>query len=112
MPPRALSRLSLSALKRVDDFIHTHLDQPIKVADLAAVVDHCPSHFTLLFKRTTGGTPYSHVLALRVERAKELIAAFPERGLVDIALASGFSSQSHMTAMFRQVTGETPGRRV
>lgn len=105
------SMLSRSALSRVEDFIRAELNNPIKVADLAAVAGHSQSHFSALFKRTTGQTPYNYVLVLRIERAEELIAAHPKRALADIALASGFSSQSHMTSAFRQFTGTTPGRR-
>lgn len=107
-PRQTRSRLRRSILKRIDDYIECHLTDAIRVTDLADIAGHSASHFTLLFKAATGRTPYRHVLTLRVERARELIIATPERGLADIAFATGFSSQSHMTAAFRQVLGRTP----
>ncbi|MFN3211343.1 MAG: helix-turn-helix transcriptional regulator [Roseovarius sp.] len=102
--------LSQRSLLRVDAFIRAQLHGRITVADLAAVSGHSASHFTTLFKRATGRTPYRHVLALRVARAEDLIAARSGQSLADIALDCGFSSQSHMTAVFREVTGRTPAR--
>lgn len=104
--------LSPADLLQLDGFVRANLHGAITVADMASVASRSPSHFSALFKRATGRTPYRYVLALRVEKAVELIAEAPGLGLAEIALASGFSSQSHMTAVFRQVRGKTPGNRV
>ncbi|GLO80009.1 helix-turn-helix domain-containing protein [Sulfitobacter pontiacus] len=104
--------LSPADLRHLDEFVRAKLHGAITVADMASVANRSPSHFSALFKRTTGRTPYRYVLALRVERAEELMTEVPGLGLAEIALASGFSSQSHMTAVFRQVRGKTPGGRV
>ena len=43
----------------------------------------------------------------RVRRAKRLIAA-GERSMLEIALETGFCSQSHFNKVFREATGFTP----
>jgi AraC family transcriptional regulator len=43
----------------------------------------------------------------RVEWARALRAG-TERSIADIALATGFSSQAHLTTAFRHLTGTTP----
>jgi len=44
---------------------------------------------------------------LRVERAARLLRE-SDRGLADIAMATGFCDQSHMNRLFRRVLGRPP----
>nr|BDT38299.1 AraC family transcriptional regulator [Myxococcus sp. MH1] len=96
-------------LRRVTDFVEANLDTALGLESLAAVVDLSPAHFSRGFKRTTGNTPHQFVLTRRLERARELLAttALP---LSDIAQATGFSSQSHLTSLFRARHALTPAR--
>ena len=68
----------------------------------------CSYHFSRAFKAATGKSPYAFALGRRVLRARQLV--FTEMPLGDIALAVGFSSQSHLTEHFRRSLGVTPGR--
>jgi AraC family transcriptional regulator len=64
-------------------------------------------HFSRAFKQTLGMSPTSYIAERRIERAKRLMqdAALP---ISEIALRSGFSSQSHFTTSFRRLAGVTP----
>jgi AraC-like DNA-binding protein len=54
------------------------------------------------------GCSTSDVLAsMRIERARALLAD-PSRPVGDVALASGFASQSHFSTAFKTATGSTP----
>lgn len=46
-------------------------------------------------------------MALRVERAKRMLQQ--REPIAEIAVASGFSHQEHLTNVFRRFTGVTPG---
>lgn len=96
-------------LRRVTDFVEANLDGALGLEALATVVGLSPSHFARSFKRATGNTPHRFVLTRRLERARELLTttALP---LGDVAQATGFSSQSHFTALFRARHGATPAR--
>ncbi len=100
-------RLPEHHLRRVLDYINDHLDQPIKLADLAQLVGISPFHFSHLFKQSVGIAPYQYLLQQRIERAKRLLKQ-GDRSIIDIALLCGFSSHSHFSKHFRQVTGLTP----
>lgn len=88
------------------EYIHEHLDQDIKLADLAQLLGMSQFHFSHLFKQSIGTSPYQYLLQQRVERAKQLLKT--ERSIMDIALECGFNSHSHLSKQFRQITGITP----
>lgn len=105
-PERRLG-LTRSQLLRVTGFMRDNVDQPIRLSDLARLAGLSASQFGRAFKVSTGTTPHKWFLDARIECAKALLAD-PRRCLVDIALETGFSEQSHFSRAFRTVTGATP----
>jgi AraC family transcriptional regulator len=89
------------------DYINEYLDRDIKLADLAQLVGISQFHFSYLFKRSLGKPPYQYLLQQRIERAKQLLKQ-TDKSIADIAFACGFSSHSHLSKQFRQLTGMTP----
>jgi AraC family transcriptional regulator len=94
-------------LLQITDYIQAHLDQDIKLADLAALAGISPFHFSRLFKQSLGLSPHQYLLQQRVEQAKELLKN-SQLAIADIALQCGFNSQSHLGKSFRTLTGITP----
>ncbi|MFK0166227.1 helix-turn-helix domain-containing protein [Rhizobium sp. NPDC090279] len=94
--------------RRLVDFIEAHIDQSLSLADLAATVGLSVSHLKPLFRATFGMPVHHYVLTRRVERARLLILS-TEMPLAEIALATGFAHQSHMTHWMRRILGLTPG---
>jgi AraC family transcriptional regulator len=104
---RARGGIPPARLRRIAEFIDAHLDAPLGIEDLAGVAGLSPYYFARTFKRATGETPHGFVLRRRIERAKQLIAT-AEMPLAEVAIACGFSSQSHLTQRFRALSGMTP----
>jgi AraC family transcriptional regulator len=94
-------------LRQVLDYITAHLDQDLSLADLARTAGMSPHHFALLFRQRMGTSPHRHVVEQRIERAKRLLRDHT-RSVLEVALASGFESQSHFGRVFRRVVGVTP----
>jgi len=94
-------------LRQVLAYVDAHLTQDIKLADLAALLTMSPFHFGRMFKQSLGISPHQYVIQQRVERAKILLKQ-SDRAIIDIALDCGFSSHSHLSKQFRQLTGTTP----
>jgi AraC-like DNA-binding protein len=78
------------------------------VAEVAAKVGLSAAQFTRAFKASTGFPPHRWQLNQRIAKAQELLryGAFP---LAEIALATGFTEQSHFTRIFKKVVGVSPG---
>lgn len=105
-PLRLSGGLTPRQMRQLTDWAEARLDQPIRLADMAALAGLSEFHFHRMFRLSAGCTPQAFVTARRIARARRLLAgALP---LAEIALACGFSSQSHLTRAFRAQTGLTP----
>lgn len=99
--------LSQRQLVQVLDYIHDHLEQDIKLADLAALLGMSQFHFCHLFRQAISTTPYQYLLQQRIERAKQLLKQ-TDQPIMEIALQCGFNNHSHLSQQFRRLTGMTP----
>jgi AraC-like DNA-binding protein len=109
-PDTALApTLSPVVLARLRDFVATHLAGSIRVADLAATAGMTPGRFVLAFKATTGSPPHRFLIEQRLRHASSLLLG-SRLGLAEVAVASGFASQQHMTTLMRRVVGKTPAQ--
>lgn len=99
--------LSGRRLRRVLSYIDENHEHELTLEDLASEAAMSTFHFAREFKRATGTTPHQHLIKLRVERAKTLLAE-SRLPLAEVGLRTGFSHQSHFTRLFRRLTGTTP----
>ena len=107
--PHSASGLDKQRLASVLDFIESHLADDIGLTTLARFVGLTPYRFARSFKEAIGLSPRQYILERRVAKVKDLIS-IGAGSLAEIAYAVGFSSQSHMTEVFRKRLGVTPGQ--
>ena len=93
--------------RRLTAYIDAHLSDPIRVSELAALVDLSESHFSRAFRSTFGISAHEYVTRRRIEVAQSLMLGSPEP-LSAIASRCGLSDQSHFSRLFRRIAGETP----
>jgi transcriptional regulator GlxA family with amidase domain len=103
---RAPRGLAPRQLQRVLE--HMQQCDAVSLPELAAISGFSISHFARSFKASTGLSPHRWLLQARVRRAQRVLLE-ADAPLVEVALASGFADQSHLTRVFRTVTGEAPG---
>jgi AraC-like DNA-binding protein len=73
-PPGARRGLARLPLRRVTDFIESHLDRDLTLNELARVVNLSGSHFKTLFKASLSVPVHAYVVQRRFERAKSLLS--------------------------------------
>ena len=108
-PDRGPRSLGPDERRKVHEFIRSHLADDPSLTELAAIVGLGPRHFSALFNRTFGCSPYRYILNLRLAEAARLLTT-TSRDVREVAYELGFCSQSHFTAMFRKAYGVTPAR--
>jgi AraC family transcriptional regulator len=106
-PSPAAVGLSRQAVRRLVEFIEEHLADDLSLDALSAEVGLSPLYMSRVFKAAVGQPPHRYVLARRVERAKDLLRN-TDTSIADVAFATGFSSQSHLSNWFNRAVGVSP----
>jgi len=92
---------------RARDLLHANLVRRLTLAELAAEVGVHPVTLARTFRRCFGCSVGEYLRRLRIERAALQLGG-SEVPLATIALAAGFSDQSHFSNLFRRETGMSP----
>jgi AraC-like DNA-binding protein len=94
-------------LRRAIDYMEAHLTEPLTLGSIAASVGLTRMHFAAQFRLAIGFTPYAYLRRRRVERAQKLLLE-SNLPVTQIALACGFSTQSHFSSAFKRMVGYSP----
>jgi AraC-like DNA-binding protein len=88
--------------------MHDRLADALTLEDLAGAAGLSPFHFLRRFKAQHHATPHQMLMALRLHRAKQWLAA----GIApaDVAAGVGLVDQAHLTRRFARMYGVTPAR--
>lgn len=89
------------------DYIDIHLEEPITLKQLAALVGYRDYYLSRKFKQEMGANLNDYIKFARVEKAKLLLTATNDP-IRDIAKQLQFCSSSYFSQTFQQVTGLTP----
>ncbi len=90
-------------------FIEDRLTENPSLEDIANHVGLSAFHFARAFKAAAGESPAAYASRRQADRAREMIA-HTKLPLAEIAIRTGYSSQSHMTRRLKSIFGGTPGR--
>ncbi len=105
--PQAAASLPSWKMRRLMEYIEANLENDLSLEKMAAEVDISALYLPRAFKSAFGQSPHQYVLSRRIEHAKSLLRNTSEP-VVDVALACGFSSQSHLSNWFVRVVGVSP----
>lgn len=94
-------------LTRINRFIHQHLADDLRVADLAQLACLSEAHFSDCFRAQTGLSPWQYVKRQRLHAARQLVVQ-SRLPLTDIAIQTGFANQSALSHAFRRSYGLSP----
>lgn len=89
------------------EFIHDHLDECLRLDDLAALAGMTTHRLLLAFRQAFGTTPAQYIIQQRLRRAQWQLL-HTGKDITTIALECGFASHSHLTACFSRHLGCCP----
>ena len=90
------------------DYLASHLDENISLAELARACNRSPSHLSRLFGSQMGVPPHRYLMQMRVSKAKQLLEK-TNIPIAEIAAICGFTHQEHLTRLFRRYHDASPG---
>jgi AraC family transcriptional regulator len=99
--------LSKQQLRRVLEFIEENLERDLRLAELSRIAGVSLTQIKALFRESIGTSAHQHIIARRIERAKNLLSG-SDLSMAEIAGACGFTHQSHMAKHLRRATGMPP----
>jgi len=94
-------------LEQAKEFLHAHFSESLVMEDVANAIGVHRVHLARVFRKKFGCTIGEYVRRLRVEFACRQIST-TEAPLCQIALAAGFSDQSHLNKTFKDIFNLTP----
>jgi AraC-like DNA-binding protein len=107
--PRLLGRArpDRGVAHRLRDLLDERLLEGIPLDEAARLVHAHPTHLIRAFSGAFGIAPHQYVVSRRVDVARRLLLDGRPPG--EVATATGFYDQSHLTRHFKRVVGITPG---
>jgi AraC-like DNA-binding protein len=105
---RASGGLTPLQERRAKELLTHSISGDLALSELARECGLSLTNFSRAFRRSVGVPPHRWVIQQRIELAKTLLRD-DRMSLAEIALASGFSDQSHFTRFFTTTVGASPG---
>lgn len=105
-----LSSPANSSYEKLDtaiQYINKHLDRPLPVSTLAALMCITPDHFSKVFKRIIGLPPCEYIQMKRIERAQTLLMT-SHLPIAEIAGKVGISNLSQFSRLFSKIARCSP----
>ncbi len=94
-------------IKEVINYINTNIEKKLDIEELSLLTSWKKDHFTRLFSKYLGTTPYQYILTRKIEKSKVLLSdtLIP---INEIAFELGFDSHSNFYHLFKKITDDTP----
>jgi AraC-like DNA-binding protein len=90
------------------EFIDRHIDDELRVENMAGLLNVHPNYFSGRFSRIMGLPPMEYVLRKRIERSQILLWT-TDLPLKEIAAQVGYGDPAYFSRLFKKRTGVTPG---
>lgn len=94
-------------LQKVIEYLHENFSNSIGLNELAKIAEVHPTHLARVFRQFERCTAGDYLRKTRIKKAQQKML-YSNNSLVEIALDTGFSDQSHFTRSFKSITGMTP----
>ncbi len=96
------------AVRLSREYLEEHAAENVTLSDLAGAAGLSAFHLCRVFGAAVGMPPHAYLTHIRVRRAKSLLR--DGAGVSQVAAATGFYDQAHLTRHFKRIVGVTPAR--
>lgn len=90
-------------------YMRSHANRQLTIDDLASPVDLSASHYSTLFKKTTGISPINFFLQLKIRLACELLETTSKQ-ITKISLELGYEDAYYFSRLFKKIVGKSPSQ--
>lgn len=97
----------VNAVQKMQDYIKNHINEEIKVEDIAKASGYSKRHAARIFKELLGRTPLEYVRAIRLTGSAKDLLKSPDN-IIDIALNTQFDTHEGFIRAFSSEFGITP----
>jgi len=101
-----LSPRGPSSVYAARDLLHDRFTESLQVNEIAQAVGVSPIRLPRQFRKEFGLTIGEYVRRLRIEFVRQRLSS--DASLAELSIEAGFADQSHMTRIFKRLTGRTP----
>lgn len=98
---------NVKMINEISKYIRNHISEPIKTSDIADFLGKSRGGLTTEFKKQSGMNLSDFIKLKKIQEARELLYS-TNKSISMISNYLGFSSQSHFTRAFKEITGITP----
>lgn len=102
-----MKKEKIKAVGKMQEYIQSHITEPITLYDLARSCDLSPWHASRIFKELLGKTPFEYIRACRVSQAA-LKLRDKKVKVIDVALDFVFDTHEGFTRAFSRHFGMNP----
>jgi len=92
------ARITKTEINRAIDYIWQHMDDEIRLSDVAAHCNFSVYYFCRLFKSQTGESVYGFIRRLKLEQSAFRLKTERERPITEIGADCGYSSSNYSSA--------------
>lgn len=96
-----------SKLETIIELMENNLEEPLDISDLSSFTSLSRRQVERLFSRYLDTSPSRYYLELRLDKGRQLLLK-TKYSIGEIAIACGFSSQTHFSHSFKAVFGASP----
>jgi AraC-like DNA-binding protein len=96
-----------AAIEQTIAFIHENYHGNLSVEQLAERENYSVYHFTKLFKKYTGQSPYQYILSTRLRHAQQMLLS-TDYTIEEVSRFNNFSSCSRFISIFTKAFGMPP----
>jgi two-component system response regulator YesN len=105
---RSVNSPQTGMIEQAKEYIDRHYTDPgLSLSEVAAHINHSPSHFSTLFSQVTSQTFKEYITQIRLKKAKELLRSTAQTSS-EIASQVGYIDPHYFSSVFKKKIGLSP----